>query len=148
MNNTPMVLDLIFRTLRRGIVGSLMLIAATALVAFAKPGNGGGNPGKGKGHSEDVVPPGHDPSFVPPGQRRAPIEVAVKAPPPPLRTEVVLVRPSPRHVWVPGYWVYETSYVWVPGAWILPPEPAAVWVAPRVEMRSGVSIFVSGYWRL
>ena len=122
----------------------------TAHVASAKPGNG-----KGKGQSGDFVPPGHGgtpPGLadkVPPGHRRAPVEFVVIKAPPPLRVEVTPPRPSVKHVWVPGYWVWETNaYVWAPGVWMPPPEPAAVWVAPRFETRSGVSVFISGYWRL
>lgn len=113
----------------------------------AKPGNGNG---KGKGNSPDFVPPGlADKGGIPPGQRRAPVEVVVVKAPPALRIETMPPRPGKAHIWVPGYWAWETNaYVWVPGVWMLPPEPAAVWVAPRYEQRSGISIFVSGYWRL
>jgi hypothetical protein len=122
-----------------------VLLGASSLV-LANPGQG---KGKGKGHSPDFVPPGQVGRDVPPGHRRAPIETVVKMAPPPLRREVIAVRPSPHHVWVAGYWMWEAgAYVWMPGAWIAPPEPAAVWVAPRYETRSGVSVFISGYWRL
>ena len=122
----------------------LNLSFAMAGTAVAKPGNG-----KGKGQSADFVPPGQVDKGVPPGHRRAPIEVVVVKLPPPLRVEVVSPRPSVKHVWVPGYWTWESNgYVWLPGAWMPPPEPAAVWVAPRLETRSGVSIYISGYWRL
>jgi hypothetical protein len=102
-------------------------------------GNGNGN-GKAVGQAADFVPPGH---------RRAPVEFVVKAAPPAPRVEVVSVRPSALHVWVPGYWTWEaSSYVWTASVWMLPPEPAAVWVQPRFEQRTGISVFISGYWRL
>jgi hypothetical protein len=96
------------------------------------------------------VPPGlADKGGVPPGLRRAPVEIVVLKAPPPLRIEVTPPRPSVKHVWVPGYWAWESNaYVWLPGAWMAPPEPSAVWVAPRLEKRSGVNVFISGYWRL
>ena len=141
--------------------GSLALVAVGLLATFAlsssvaaKPGNG-----KGKGNSPDFVPPGlADKGGVPPGQldksippghRRAPVEVIVVSAPPALRVEKMPPRPIVGHVWVPGYWMWEAdAYVWLPGAWMAPPEPAAVWVAPRFERRSGVNVFISGYWRL
>jgi hypothetical protein len=133
------------------------VIACTCL-AVAKPGNSNGN-GKGKGQSPDFVPPGladkgGPPGLVdkgvPPGLRRAPVEIIVTKLPPPLRVEAVPVRPSVKHVWVPGYWILESSasYQWSPGVWMLPPEPAAIWVPARVEQRSGVNVFISGFWRL
>ena len=118
-------------------------LLALPCIALAKPGQG-----KGRGQSPDFVPPGHVDKGVPPGLRRAPVEVVVVKPPPPLRVEVVLARPSARHVWVPGYWIWSDGYVWMPGVWMAPPEPAAVWVAPRFETRSGVSVYISGYWKL
>ena len=119
---------------------TLGLVPATA----AKPGNG-----KGKGNLPDFVPPGLVDKGVPPGHRRAPVEVVVVKAPPPLRVEVVPARPSARHVWVAGYWVWEANaYAWVPGVWMAPPEPAAVWVAPRFETRGSVNVVISGYWKL
>ena len=133
-------------SLRTAVIGIGLLIALTAS-ATAKPGNGNG---KGRGNSPDFVPPGlADKGGVPPGLRRAPVEVVVVKPPPALRIEIPLPRPSPKHIWVPGYWTWQTdAYVWAPGVWMLPPEPNAVWVEPRVEKRSGVSIYISGFWRL
>lgn len=40
--------------------------------------------------------------------------------------------PSPRHVWVPGFWGWRAHRrVWVEAAWTVPPQPAMVWVAPN-----------------
>ena len=95
------------------------------------------------------MPPGQADKGVPPGLRRAPVEVVVVKAPPALRVEVVPARPSPKHVWIAGYWLWETNaYAWVPGVWMAPPEPAAVWVAPRVETRSGVTVQITGYWKI
>lgn len=102
--------------------------------------------GKERGHDD-----GHGKSadFIPPGHRRAPVEIIVKAAPPALRVETRSAPPSERHVWVAGYWVWEANaYVWTPAIWLLPPEPAAIWVAPRHEQRSGVTIYISGFWRI
>ena len=129
---------------RRNVLLAAVPVLALLPALAAKPGNG-----KGKGQSADFVPPGLADKHVPPGHRRAPVEVVVVKAPPPLRAEVAPPRPSSKHVWVAGYWVWESSaYVWVPGTWMAPPEPAAVWVAPRFETRGSVSVVISGYWRL
>ncbi len=132
----------------------ILFTASGGVLAMAGQGNGKGKgnaKGNAKGQSPDFVPPGQvdKDKSVPPGQRRAPVEVVVTKAPPPVRVEVVAARPSPTHVWVTGYWLWEAdTYMWAPGVWMLPPEPAAVWVAPRYEPRSSVSIYISGYWRL
>jgi hypothetical protein len=129
----------------------LVLAALFALssLALADPGNGKGK-GKGKGNSPDFVPPGLvEKGGIPPGQRRKPVEFVVKQAPPAVRVEVIAVRPSATHVWVPGYWTWESNaYAWTPGVWLLPPEPAAVWIPARYEPRSGTSVFITGYWKL
>jgi hypothetical protein len=68
-------------------------------------------------------------------------------PPRPYR-EVIVARPSPRHVWVPGYYRYHNArYVWAPGYWAMPPRPHAVWVPAYWQHRPGGYFFVDGYWR-
>lgn len=77
----------------------------------------------------------------------APSTVIVDAPPP-LQTEVITVRPSPRHVWIPGYWVYRGHHhVWMAGHWALPPHAHMRWVEPRWERRGGSYVFIEGSWR-
>ena len=71
------------------------------------------------------------------------------APPPP-RAEVIVERerPSPRHVWISGYWVWRGgAHAWVGGHWELPPRERVVWVEPRWEVRGGSYVFVAGTWR-
>jgi hypothetical protein len=81
--------------------------------------------------------------------REEPIVEVVAAPPPPRREVIVeRERPSPRHVWVAGYWAWRGGrHVWVSGHWELPPRPGMVWIAPRWEHRGGGYVFVSGRWR-
>ncbi|HEY0514371.1 MAG TPA: hypothetical protein VGH73_20875 [Thermoanaerobaculia bacterium] len=76
--------------------------------------------------------------------------VQVYGPPPPLRHEVLIARPGPRYVWVPGYWnwePYRRHYVWIGGRWLLPPYPRAAWVGPRVVYRHHHRYYYRGYWR-
>jgi hypothetical protein len=85
------------------------------------------------------------PAFARP---RVSVGIRVNAPPPPLRHEVVVVRPGPGHVWVGGFWEWRNhDYVWVPGRWARPPHRGAVWVAPRFEHRGRHHVWVRGFWR-
>ena len=73
---------------------------------------------------------------------------SIQIAPPPPRREVVVVRPSPRHVWVEGYWAWRGGrHVWVNGRWELPPHNRTVWVQPRWEHRNGNYVFIEGFWR-
>jgi hypothetical protein len=58
----------------------------------------------------------------PKGVRSAHAEtyVDVRIGPPVARVEVVPIRPSPRHVWIRGYWGWDGyHHVWVPGRYVL-----------------------------
>jgi hypothetical protein len=72
--------------------------------------------------------------------------VVGQAPPAP-REEVVVEAPSPRHVWVPGYWAWHDGWFWEPGRWVLRPHPAAVWVPGRWDHRGRGWVWSSGHWR-
>lgn len=59
-------------------------------------------------------------------------------------------RPSPRHVWVDGYYRwdrYHRNRVWVRGYWVVPPPGYTVWVPGYWGYRSGVRIWIDGFWR-
>jgi len=76
--------------------------------------------------------------------------VRVDAPPPPLRHEVIVVRPGPAFVWVPGYWdwsPYRHRYVWVAGAWVRPPFRRAIWVGPVWRHHGRHAYYLRGHWR-
>lgn len=65
-----------------------------------------------------------------------PVDEVVYAPgaPPPLRTEVIPVAPSPVHVWINGYWGWGSGrYAWRPGYWAVPPRPGYSWHRPYWE---------------
>jgi hypothetical protein len=67
--------------------------------------------------------------------------------PPALQTEVILAQPSPRHVWLAGYWTWRNErYEWMAGHWQLPPNSNAVWVTPRWEQQGNAYRFTEGYW--
>jgi hypothetical protein len=97
---------------------------------------------------EVIAPPPSENFFV---DAEAPVpvrEVFIAMPPPPLRVEVVTVRPSPFHIWIAGYWHCDgRHYAWVAGHWVRPAHEGAVWVAPRYEHRSNGTVFIAGFWR-
>src|SRR5262245_38427531 len=139
MNTTPDCIPTGFRLSL--LPGALCLLIALTGAASAKPGDS-------KDLSSDFAPPARSDRSVVPGERRAPIEIVVaKAPPTlPFQVDFAPPRPSRAHVWVPGYWTWESNtYTWVSGAWLPPPGPAAIWIAPRFEKRKGVNVFISGY---
>ena len=74
--------------------------------------------------------------------------IIVTQAPPALQEEVVLARPSPAHVWIPGYWSWRNNrYEWMAGHWEIPPRTDAVWAAPRYERLSDGSYrFYEGSW--
>ena len=64
-----------------------------------------------------------------------------------MQSEPVLEQPSPKHVWIAGYWTYrDNHYVWIAGRWELPPRDGAVWVAPRWQQEGNAYRYYEGYW--
>ncbi len=56
--------------------------------------------------------------------------------PPPLRFEALTLQPSPKHVWVPGYWKWAgVNYAWIEGRWIKT-KPNRAW-APGIWAQVG-----------
>ena len=75
-------------------------------------------------------------------------EVAIRIGPPPPPREVMVVRPSPRHVWIQGHYRWTGNrYVWDRGYWTVPPRDRAVWVPGRWDRRNGGHFWIQGYWR-
>ncbi len=69
------------------------------------------------------------------------------APPPP-RREYYGRCPSPRHVWVPGYYAWRgNGYGWNNGYWAIPPRPRAVYVPGYWRPQRGVHVWIGGFWR-
>jgi len=76
------------------------------------------------------------------------VENVMVAPPPP-QVEVQGSPPSPKHMWLPGYWQWNGSrHVWQAGHWAEPPEPGMIWDAPKWENHGGKWAFVEGRWHL
>ena len=74
--------------------------------------------------------------------------VEIEVAPPPPQEEIIIAQPTPAHVWIRGYWVWQGGrHAWIGGRWELPPRPGCVWVEPRWEHRDRGYVFVSGTWR-
>jgi hypothetical protein len=80
----------------------------------------------------------------------AQVHLNISIGPPPPRQEVVIEAPNPGLIWVPGYYVYESSianYTWVPGRWQAPPAPNQVWARPRYVRSGSTYVYYPGRWR-
>ena len=74
--------------------------------------------------------------------------VVVRERPPALREEVIIERPSPRHVWIAGHWYWRgNGWVWVGGCWQLPPRHGVVWFPGHWTDRHGTWEWIPGHWR-
>ena len=74
-------------------------------------------------------------------------EVIVRDRPPAARVEVIEAGPSPRHVWIPGHWMWEGEWVWMKGHWDVPPRERAEWVPGHWAERPRGWVWVEGHWR-
>ncbi len=71
----------------------------------------------------------------------------VQIAPPAARVEVIPAAPSPRHVWIPGYWGWNgTQHIWIPGYHDIPPGPGYHWIQARWVNEGGVFVFKRGHW--
>lgn len=73
--------------------------------------------------------------------------VVVKEAPPVPPEEGIISTPTPRHVWIPGYWAWHDGWFWQPGQWVLRPYPGAVWVPGRWVRYGGGWLWSSGHWQ-
>jgi hypothetical protein len=83
------------------------------------------------------------------GEREASAgEIVVRAAPPQPRVEVVPRAPSPRHVWAPGYWGYEShrGHVWYGGHYVVG-RPGHHWESAHWSQRGGYWHLSEGHWR-
>jgi len=74
--------------------------------------------------------------------------IRVTIAPPALRMEVAPPAPSPRHLWIAGYWGWRGgAHLWIGGHWALPPRPGYIWEPARWEEVNGAWMFYDGHWR-
>jgi hypothetical protein len=100
------------------------------------------------GCATDGAGTGGTPAAASPMASRSEAVVVTPQQPPASRKEPILDQPSPLHVWVTGYWVWqEGKFNWVAGHWELPPRGTDTWVAPRWEKRGDSYAFTPGFWR-
>lgn len=91
-----------------------------------------------------ITPPGTVATTIP-GTNAV---VITQAPPATRPQEVVVAQPSPQHVWIEGYWTWQSGrYVWVAGHWEVPPRSGAIWVPPVTQRRDNEYVFQEGYWK-
>jgi hypothetical protein len=65
------------------------------------------------------------------GAERTAAAQVVEVAPPALRVEVMPLRPSPRHFWIPGYWAWgPQGYLWYGGRWEIE-RPGWRWAPAR-----------------
>ena len=85
-----------------------------------------------EGYWDEAPPP--TVATAPQSAPTQPSQIIVTAPPPPPQREVVYERPTPTHVWIPGYWSWRGGrHVWTQGYWAMAPRPNSMWVQPRWE---------------
>jgi hypothetical protein len=75
-------------------------------------------------------------------------QVYVRIGPPAPRVERRPPPPSPRHVWVDGFYLWDSrNYVWAPGYWAQPPRSHTHWVPGHWAHRSKGYYWIEGHWR-
>ena len=60
-----------------------------------------------------------------------------------------IVQPSPRYVWIDGYWLwdpYRATYTWVNGYWSRAPYTGAIWVPGYWEYRPAGYVWIGPTW--
>ncbi len=78
------------------------------------------------------------------------VGIGISIGPPPPREEVIVARPYPEAVWIPGYYRWDgrhRDYVWVEGRWGRPPHPHDEWVPGRWEKRHDEWVYYRGRWK-
>src|SRR5438034_225698 len=74
------------------------------------------------------------------------VEAPAAPPQPVVETVTVELRPSSRHVWVPGQWTWDGHWTWIWGHWQLG-RSGQTWVAGRWEQSGSSWRWAAGSWR-
>jgi WXXGXW repeat (2 copies) len=83
------------------------------------------------------------------GAGRAARVYSPQQPPAPVAERPARRRPSPRALWVPGYWDWDADrgeFVWIGGDWQVPPT-GMIWVGGRWARDQRGWYRVAGFWR-
>ncbi len=78
------------------------------------------------------------------------IVTSVRFQPPATIPQIIPRRPTPRAVWISGYWMWDSNllqWIWMDGYWDLHPR-ASIWIPGRWIDEGGLSIWIEGRWRL
>ena len=76
------------------------------------------------------------------------VEIYVRFGPPRPPREVMMVRPGPGYVWVPGNYRWNGHrHKWRKGYWAMPPRHHSHWVPGYWTPRRSGYIWIEGYWR-
>ena len=87
---------------------------------------------------------------IPGFAQRVGVGIHIQVGPPEPRQEVIIERPYPEAIWVPGYYIYDPApaiYVWKPGRWQRPPHHGARWIEPEWKHEKGEYHFHHGRWK-
>ena len=100
---------------------------------------------------EDRVFVQQDPQYVQqPAQyvEPQPQYVIVQQAPPAVIVERRPAPPSGAHIWIDGYWHWDSQrYTWQTGRYEVPPQSNMVWVAPRYERDTKGYRYSPGQWK-
>jgi len=83
-----------------------------------------------------------------PAMVNARVAIRTQSTPPPLRVEVIPVRPYLRAVWIPGYWFFDINlnrYIWISGYRDLNPVGIR-WVPGYWGYSNSFYYWQAGYW--
>ena len=78
------------------------------------------------------------------------VGIGINIGPPPPRREIIVARPYPDAVWIPGYYRWNGRrhhYLWVRGRWARPPHAHAEWVEGHWEQRHNEWVYFEGRWK-
>jgi hypothetical protein len=82
----------------------------------------------------------------PPPLDEPPME-AIEYPPPPAPGEAVPPIPFDGAIWIGGHFEWDGDWIYVAGRWMAPPGPGYGYTPPYYENRSGVVLYIAGYWQ-